>query len=553
MTYPGRWAALAPHRPAVIHSVSGETRTYKELDDRSNQLARLFRDRGLERGDHVAAFLDNRIETFDVIWAALRSGLYLTLVNRYLTAEEAGYIVDNCEARLLVSSGALADVAKDVGTHAPGCEHRLAIGGAIDGHEDFEAAIAAYPAEPLERQPLGAFMLYSSGTTGRPKGIHRPLPETDVTEDAGAVGALQQLLWGFDENTVYLSPAPLYHSAPAGFCTAVQALGGTVVMMPKFDPAQALESIERFRVTHSQWVPTMFSRMLKLPEGERNRYDLSSLKVAIHAAAPCPRPVKQQMLDWWGDVIYEYYAGTELNGFTHVTAPGLAREAGHRGPGILNGTIHICDDDGEELPVGKEGIVYFEQEAMPFEYYNDDGEDRAPPSIRSTPTGAPWGTWATWTRTASCSSRTGSHVHDHLRRREHLSAGNRGRADRPPEGGRRGGHRRTGPGVRRGGQGGGPARRGRGSVPGARGGAAGLRPGAHRPLQVPALHRLPGRTAPPAHGQALQASAQGPVLGSARHPDRVAPDRSAGGTDRPARRALAGRCYMQCHAGSPTR
>ena len=368
--YPGKWAGIFPDKPAVIDTATGALRTYGELNDRSNQLAQLLYDRGLRRGDHISIFAENHIAWFDVVWAAMRSGLYLTTVNRYLTDEEAAYIVDNSESQVLVTTRARVDVARDMPKFAPNCHTWLSIDGAVDGYEDLETAIAAWPAQPLAEQPAGTFMLYSSGTTGRPKGILRALPETSIEEDSNLVGALQSMLWGFDESSVYLSPAPLYHSAPLGFCTGTQSLGGTVIMMPRFDPIGALAVIEEYRVTHSQWVPTMFSRMLKLDEDERSGFDLSSHKVAIHAAAPCPPRVKQQMFDWWGRIIYEYYGGTEVNGLTHTGPDEWFEHPGTVGKPVL-GVLHICDEDGTELPPGEPGIVYFELPVMPFEYLKD--------------------------------------------------------------------------------------------------------------------------------------------------------------------------------------
>ena len=242
--------------------------------------------------------------------------------------------------------------------------------GLLPGYADYEQAIGAYTGKPLAEEPAGASMLYSSGTTGRPKGITRPLPEHSISDPENRIGALEKMLWGWSEDTIYLSPAPLYHSAPLGFCIATQATGGTVAMMSKFDAETALRNIDAFSITHSQWVPTMFSRMLKL-DIDRSQFDLSKHKVAIHAAAPCPSQVKQEMLDWWGDMIYEYYAGTEVNGLTHVTPEVWRTKPGTVGQPIL-GTIHICNDDGEELPTGEEGIVYFELPTMAFRYHNDD-------------------------------------------------------------------------------------------------------------------------------------------------------------------------------------
>jgi len=315
--YPGTWAEKTPEKPAVVLHGSGQVVTYRELEDRSRQLAQLLFARGLRKGDHIALFMENRAEFYDVAWAALRSGLYVTTINRYLTTEEAGYILDDCEAQAVVVSETLARAHAGLFDTAPRCHTRLVTAtDPVDGYELFEPAIAAPPAEPLDEEPAGSFMLYSSGTTGRPKGIKAPLPNRMLRDHDVGVKGLLGGLFGFDETGTYLSPAPLYHSAPAGFSVTAQALGGTVVVLEHFDPVTALEAIERHHVTHSQWVPTMFVRMLKLPEEERGRFDLSSHQVAIHAAAPCPRPIKQQMLEWWGPIIHEYYAGTEGIGLT---------------------------------------------------------------------------------------------------------------------------------------------------------------------------------------------------------------------------------------------
>ncbi len=373
--YPGKWAELFPDKAAIVHAINGETVTYKALNDRSNQLAQLMWAKGLRPGDHAAIFMENNLRYFEVVWAALRSGLYITTINRYLTDEEAGYILDNSEAQVIVSSKKLGEVGRALPRFAPRCHTWLMVDGTEDGYESYESAIAAYPAEPLADEPAGQLMLYSSGTTGRPKGIVRPLPGNKIHEDAGPVGALQKGLWGFDENTVYLSPAPLYHSAPIGFTIAALALGGTVVMMPRFDELGALQAIEDHKITHSQWVPTMFTRMLKLPEAERAGFDLSSHKVAIHAAAPCPAGIKQQMFDWWGPIIYEYYGGTELNGLTHCGPHDWLSHPGTVGTPVF-GIIHICDEEGLELPNGEPGIVYFELPEMPFSYHNDDDKTK---------------------------------------------------------------------------------------------------------------------------------------------------------------------------------
>ena len=374
LTYPGTWAEVKPDALAVVMAGSRESRTWKQLDDRSNQLAQLWWEAGLRPGGHVALFTDNRPEFYDVAWAALRTGLYLTTVNRYLTAEEAAYIVNDCGATSIVVSDSLGQVTADLAGMIPNCPLRLVAGGPIEGYDRLDDAIAAQPAQRLEREPAGDFMLYSSGTTGRPKGIKRPIKDQPIDAPT-PLSMLLSLVWGFDGDTRYLSPAPLYHSAPCGFTLTTQSLGGTVVVMEKFDPEAALRAIEQHRITHSQWVPTMFTRMLKHDEGLRTRYDLSSHRVAIHAAAPCPVEVKRQMIDWWGPIVHEYYGGTELNGLTVVNTGDWLAHPGTVGKPVV-GVIHICDDEGEELPVGEQGLIYFEQEVLPFEYHGDPAKTK---------------------------------------------------------------------------------------------------------------------------------------------------------------------------------
>jgi fatty-acyl-CoA synthase len=306
--YPGTYAETTPEKPAVIMAGSGAQLTYRELNDRSNQLAQLWHDAGLRPGDHVSIFMENNIRYYEVYWAAVRSGLYFTTINRYLQPEETAYILQDSGARSLVVSSAVADLVSPVPPLAPGCDILLTVDGPVEGFQPYEDAIAAYPAERLARQPRGEAMLYSSGTTGRPKGIKRPLVDIEIDDPEAGTGVnlLLQMLFQTDADSVYLSPAPLYHSAPLGFTTGIQASGGTVVVMEKFDPALALKYLDQYRATHSQWVPTMFSRILKLQPELREGYDWSSHRVAIHAAAPCPVEVKRQMFDLWGPIIYEY-------------------------------------------------------------------------------------------------------------------------------------------------------------------------------------------------------------------------------------------------------
>lgn len=377
--YPGTHARSTPDKPALICAATGAVTTYRELDERSNRLAQLLHARGLRRGDHVAIFMDNNPRYVEVLWAALRSGLYLTPINRFLTAEEVAYIVEDCDAKALFSSFALRAVAQDLIERIPYCPLRLMVDGAIPGWTAYEPAVAAQSAQPLAAQPgqplsgesAGQFMYYSSGTTGRPKGILAPLREAHASEPAPVTLAHIELN-RFTPDTVYLSPAPLYHSAPIAYVTAVQVIGGTVVMMEKFDPLEALALVERHRVTHAQWVPTMFVRLLRLPEADRQRYDLSSMQLALHAAAPCPVEVKRRMIEWWGPIVEEYYASSEGVGATRINSAEWLAHPGSVGR-ATRGIIRVCGEDGEELPVGETGTVYFEPTPgmAPFEYHKD--------------------------------------------------------------------------------------------------------------------------------------------------------------------------------------
>ncbi len=374
--YPGTYAAQAPDRIAAIMAGTGETVTYGELERRSAQLAHVLYDAGLRSGDVVALLTENNLRAFEVYWAAMRSGLFITAVNNRLKPDEVAYIVSDSGATALIVSAGLAATAEAITAQTTGVKLRLAYGGPVQGHDRYEETIAAASDVPFADQPQGATMLYSSGTTGRPKGVRPTLPERQVSEPGETLAALAQLFFGVTQDSVYLSPGPIYHAAPLRWCGAIQALGGTVVMMKRFDAEQALAAIAGRHVTHAQFVPTMFVRMLQLPPEVRDRYDISSLRVAIHAAAPCPVEVKQKMIDWWGPVLVEYYAGTEGNGMTAVDSRTWLTKPGTVGRAV-SGAVRICADDGTELPAGQTGTVYFENEEIPFAYHNDPGKTRA--------------------------------------------------------------------------------------------------------------------------------------------------------------------------------
>lgn len=373
--YPGTYAADTPDRPAIVMTGTGESRTFAQLDERSARLADHLREAGLTTGDVVAVVATNALEYLEVYWACLRSGLYMTGVNHGLTPDELRYILENSGARALFASADRAEQAARAAAGLDAIVTAVAWGGAVQGYDEFEAVIAqASPDEPADR-PRGADMLYSSGTTGRPKGIKPPLPPRQVDEPGDPLIAAFGGMYGFDTDTVYLSSAPLYHAAPLRFCGFVLSLGGTVLVMPTFEAEAALAAIERHRATHSQWVPTMFVRMLKLPDEIKDRYDVSSMRVAIHAAAPCPADVKQAMIDWWGPVLHEYYGSTEANGITFIGPEQWLEKRGSVGKAAI-GIVRICGDDGRELPAGEVGDVYFEREELPFTYHGDPERTR---------------------------------------------------------------------------------------------------------------------------------------------------------------------------------
>jgi long-chain acyl-CoA synthetase len=371
--YPGTYAASAPDRVALIMAGTGETVTYAQLEERSRRLVHVLRAAGLRRGDVIAILSDNDPRVLEIYWAAQRCGLYVSAINHNLAPAEVRYILGDSGAQALFTSARNAGLATAAAPED--LELRWAFGGEVDRHADYEAALTAAPDAPLDEQPRGADMLYSSGTTGRPKGIKPPLPDREVDEPGDALVAVFGERYGFDEETVYLSPAPLYHAAPLRTCITVQSVGGTVVVMDRFDAESSLELIDRFRVTHSQWVPTMFVRMLKLPDSVRERYDVSSMQVAIHAAAPCPVSVKQQMIAWWGPVLEEYYAATEVNGMTMISSDEWLRKPGSVGRATI-GVVRICDEEGRELPTGEVGTVFFERDVVAFEYHNDPDKTR---------------------------------------------------------------------------------------------------------------------------------------------------------------------------------
>ncbi|MGB7411095.1 MAG: acyl-CoA synthetase [Sphingopyxis granuli] len=367
-------AAKNPEKTAILMAKSGVRLTYGELDARSNKMAHFFRGRGLRDGDCVAVLMENNARYFEVVWGAQRSGLYYACLSTRLLAGEARYIIEDSGARILIASRALAPLAAEIMTELDDVE--LFVTGDTGGAwPNLDEAVANLPSNPIPDEANGIDMLYSSGTTGRPKGVKPARPSGQLDQPNGLTN-IGQSQYGMTDDTVYLSPAPLYHAAPLRWCMTVHRLGGTVIVMERFESIETLAQIAKHQVTHAQFVPTHFVRMLKLSEAARQAFDCSSLRAVFHAAAPCPVPVKQRMIKWWGPIIHEYYAGTEMNGLCALNAEEWLAHPGSVGRSQW-GEVKICgEEDGEPLGPGETGLIYFAG-GPAFEYHNDPRKTEA--------------------------------------------------------------------------------------------------------------------------------------------------------------------------------
>jgi long-chain acyl-CoA synthetase len=365
--HPRNHAATTPSKPAIIMASTGETVSYQRLNETSNQVANLLRAAGLKAGDVIALMMENCAEFFELAWGAQRAGLYFTCLSTKLQPDEIAYILSDSGSQLMFVSPTLAGPAIEALATLESPITAYGVGGSVAGFADYEPARNTFPTTPIDDESAGADMLYSSGTTGRPKGIKVALTGAPI-DAPNAFLMLSKGIYGISAESIYLSPAPLYHAAPLRWCMAAHRLGATVVVMEKFEPESYLENVQRFGITDSQLVPTMFVRMLKLPIAARTAYDLSTLKMAVHAAAPCPVAIKQQMMDWWGPVIFEYYAGTEGNGFCSISPQEWLIKKGSVGKALL-GELRIADEDGNLLPAGESGTVFFANGPQ-FEYHN---------------------------------------------------------------------------------------------------------------------------------------------------------------------------------------
>ena len=359
-------AITATESPALIIA-DGDTISFGELYARSRRVAAVLHHAGLRRGDGVALVLPNRPEFFEITWGCQLSGLYYTAVNTHFTPDEVAYVIDDSDAKAVFVDASMGDLAAHLRSANTAVDVHVAVGGKLAGWQSYDDAVATAGDAPPASD--GSEMLYSSGTTGRPKAVRRPLP-TDGN-GSWAQSVLEMALthkYGMSPANVYLSPAPMYHAAGVNYTMAVNRVGAAAIIMQKFDAEAVLRLIQTHRITHAQFVPTMFVRMLKLPKAVREKYDVSSLQCVIHAAAPCPADVKDQMMKWFGPIIHEYYGGTE--GFAGTTIGPLAWLAHPGSVGIPMAPVHVVGEDGQELPVGESGELYFEG-GPAFEYFKD--------------------------------------------------------------------------------------------------------------------------------------------------------------------------------------
>lgn len=367
--HPKLHAQNTPDKPAYIMADSGLVVTYLELEESANQIAHLFREIGLKPLDHIAIMMENHHFFFKITWAALRAGLVITPISTHLLDEEVAYILNNCEAKIFITTEKYIAVAEKAKEKAPNVLHAFMLDNTIEVFESFEKAVEAHPKSPIEDEIQGSTMLYSSGTTGLPKGVYTPPHSENILE-------INPVLLGigtnfkFGPHVKYLSSAPLYHAAPLAYNTVCMLFGGTSIIMEKFDAELSLSYIEQFKANYSQWVPIMFIRMLKLPEEVRMKYDTSSMLLALHSAAPCPIEIKEKMIEWWGPVIFEYYAGSEGNGMAAITSQEWLNHKGSVGKAII-GEVMILDDGKQPVPTREIGTVYFKG-GNQFKYHNEE-------------------------------------------------------------------------------------------------------------------------------------------------------------------------------------
>lgn len=374
-----RWAHEKPDHLAL--ACAGLRLSYGELESMVNRYARVLECLGLRRGEHVASLCGNRPEALAIAWAVYRSGLYLTPMPTTMAMPEALYMLRDAHVRAVLVDAAMVDLGAGLKAELEDRGlHWLSVGGVISGFDSLDALAQGQTDGPRVHEPPGALMVYTSGTTGAPKGVWRPLPAEDYRGTPAFAADLLRLFGLGEPGVRYLSTAPLYHAAPLRFGLAVTAGGGTAFVMERFDAGAALDLLEHEAITHSQWVPAMFQRMLDLPQARRLKFSAPAHKVAVHGAAPCNPVLKQRMIDWWGPILLEYYSGSEGVGLTLIDSVEAQRKPGSVGR-ARKGEIHVLSPDGQELPPGETGIIHFSGVA-PFAYFNAPEKTAARTSAR---------------------------------------------------------------------------------------------------------------------------------------------------------------------------
>jgi acyl-CoA synthetase (AMP-forming)/AMP-acid ligase II len=372
--HPRLHASQQPDRPALVMADSGASISYGEMVANADRAAQLFQRLGVEQGDTIAIHLENHLRYPELCWAAKNSGITYACVSSQSSADDAAYIVQNSDAKLYVASAALAGIAVPVAQRSRAGLHCLMVDGAVSPFHSYEDLIAREPAIALVGRHRGPSMLYSSGTTGRPKGVRTPTPSEPPEMPPRRLKMLVER-YGLAADTVLVNPGPFYHAAPGRFMMSVHRTGGTIVGFRKFDPEDTLRAIQEYRATHGVFVPTMFIRMLKLPEQVRRRIDLASLRCAIHLAAPCPIPIKEQMIRWWGPVIEELYGGTEAFGHTVINSEEWLMHKGSVGRPVAGCSVRIVDEAGHDVPALTPGIIFMSN-GQRFEYHKDPEKTR---------------------------------------------------------------------------------------------------------------------------------------------------------------------------------
>ena len=372
--HPRYHADVDPDRQALVMAETGESLSYGELADGAARCARMLNDLGCRQGDTIAILSENNLAFMELCWAAKDSGLHYACISTRLNAPEAAYIVENSGARVLIASGEMTDLARRASASLPTETLRLVVGGAAPGFQHYEPLRDAREPRPLTDRVRGASMLYSSGTTGRPKGIRTPLQDVPPTEPPLRHRLLANF-FGLDDKTVFLNPGPFYHAAPLRTMMAVQRLGGTAIGFERFDAETVLLAMQQFSATHGFFVPTMFTQMLKLPAAVRDAVDISSMRCAIHGAAPCPIAVKEAMMDWWGPVLYELYGGTEGVGHFFIGPGEWVQKKGSVGRAARGCVVRIVDSQGRERAPNEPGLIYMGN-GREFEYHGDEAGTR---------------------------------------------------------------------------------------------------------------------------------------------------------------------------------